>query len=155
MTTSARNALRVAGLAGVAMLILSSPLPGQSSFCAFEVNVRFPNGRPVARITVAAVEDGKQELSEAVPDKNGVARICDAPLEAPFFSGRQADGRPLGGVFAGMSLSAFQQVTVIHEFMHWMRIVGLDANDQQYTLPNATTVTGTAGIYDEIKRKCL
>jgi hypothetical protein len=64
------------------MLTLSSSLPGQSSFCAFEVNVRFPNGRPAARIPVATVEDGKQEISEAVTDKNGVARICDAPLEA-------------------------------------------------------------------------
>lgn len=54
-----------------------------------------------------------------------------------------------------MSTSSYQQLIIIHEFMHYMGIVGPDDNNQTYTLPNGDKVTGSAGISAEIKKDCF
>jgi RHS repeat-associated protein len=71
-----------------------------------------------------------------------------------FFTGL-VDGKPLGGFAAGMSLTDFQQLVIIHEFLHWDDIAGPDASGQKYTLPNGDKVKGSAGISKEIKTKCF
>jgi hypothetical protein len=58
------------------------PLCGQATaYCAFEVNVRAPDGRPIAKLPVALIRNDKTTFSESTTDAKGVARICDAPLE--------------------------------------------------------------------------
>jgi hypothetical protein len=71
-----------------------------------------------------------------------------------FFTG-QVNGQPLGGWASGMSLQDIQQVMVIHEFMHFMNIVGADDDGQQYVLPNGDKVSGSQGISQEIRKKCF
>ena len=76
-----------------------------------------------------------------------------------FFSGQaqRTDGSygPLGGFAQGLSLSAFDNLTIVHEFMHQLGIVGEDNKGQTYTLPNGDTATGSAGISQEVRDKCL
>ena len=80
---------------------------------------------------------------------------------ARFFHGAQAKTTSgtlrasLGGWAQGLSLSAFDQATVIHEFMHQLGIAGADTSGQTYTLPNGDTVTGSNGISQEVRDKCL
>ncbi len=95
---------------------------------------------------------GKPNVAADTTDTFGLIRIFDG---GPFFSGKTSTGQPLGGAFQGMSLSTFQQLTIIHEFMHWMGIVGPDDANQSYTLPNGDKVTGTDGISAEIRKKCF
>jgi RHS repeat-associated protein len=71
-----------------------------------------------------------------------------------FFTG-QVNGQPLVGFAAGMTLPDFQQLVVIHEFMHWMGIVGDDDKNQVYTLPNGDQVKGSMGISAEVKKDCF
>jgi hypothetical protein len=64
-------------------LILSavSPANSQVVYCAFEVTIKNPTGHPVAKIPVALVGQAKTTFSQAISDVNGVARLCDAPME--------------------------------------------------------------------------
>jgi RHS repeat-associated protein len=71
-----------------------------------------------------------------------------------FFTG-QINGHPLGGFASGMTLTGFQQLVIIHEFLHWDNIVGSDNAGQKYTLPNGDTVRGSNGISQEVKNKCF
>jgi hypothetical protein len=61
---------------------LSLPLAGQgAAYCAFEVRVRTPAGSPVANLPVALIRSEQTTLSETRTNGDGLARICDAPLE--------------------------------------------------------------------------
>jgi hypothetical protein len=53
----------------------------EPTFCAFEVKVSTPSGAPAANTPVALVRGHRTTLSETATDVNGVARICDTPLE--------------------------------------------------------------------------
>jgi hypothetical protein len=47
---------------------------------------------------------------------------------------------------------------VIHEFMHWMGIVGPDSrnySNQEYTLPNGTRVRGSIAVSEEVRKQCF
>jgi hypothetical protein len=48
-------------------------------YCAFEVRVKKPSGLPFAKTPVGIVDKGK-DITTAVTDANGVARLCDAPV---------------------------------------------------------------------------
>jgi hypothetical protein len=64
------------------------------------------------------------------------------------------NGQALGGAFSGLNLGQAQELMMIHEFLHWEGL-GADDAGQQYTLPNGDTVTGSAGISDEVRKKCF
>jgi hypothetical protein len=81
-----------------------------------------------------------------------------------FFTGQAqtASGSyvPLGGWAQGLSLSAFDEAVIIHEFMHQLGIVGQDTPGSNgitptYTLPSGDTVTGSAAISAEVVKNCL
>jgi hypothetical protein len=57
------------------------PIAAESTYCAFEVKVASPSGTPVAGVTVALIRGHKTTFSETRTDVNGIARLCDAPLE--------------------------------------------------------------------------
>ena len=48
-------------------------------YCAYEVSVKKPSGLPFAKTPVGVVDNGVQ-ISGAITDAKGVARICDAPV---------------------------------------------------------------------------
>lgn len=108
--------------------------------------------------------DGQSASGPNVPaettDTFGTIRIFAG---GAFFTGLDGNGKNFlaanaGGPFAGMSLAGFEQLVVIHEFMHWMGIVGPDGGDfsnQRYTLPNGDVVTGSIGISQEVRNKCF
>jgi RHS repeat-associated protein len=83
----------------------------------------------------------------------------------PFFTGQAAIKDPNGnytgaygslvGFATGMSLSDFQELTIIHEFMHQKGIVGTDSGGESYTLPNGDTVSGSQGISLDVRDKCF
>jgi hypothetical protein len=70
-----------------------------------------------------------------------------------FFTGTLNE-RPLGGAFTGLSLNQAQELIMIHEFLHWEG-VGPDNPNQQITLANGTTVTGSAGVSEEVRKRCF
>ncbi len=75
-----------------------------------------------------------------------------------FFSGLDASGRPLSehAEFSGMDIFTIQRAVLVHEFLHFMGIVGEDSERQIYTLPNGqVTGPGSAGISDTVKRNCF
>jgi len=81
-----------------------------------------------------------------------------------FFTGQAQTSSgayaPLGGWAQGLGLTAFDQTTIIHEFMHQVGIVGQDTPGANgvtptYTLPNGDTVTGSAAISSEVVKNCL
>jgi RHS repeat-associated protein len=71
----------------------------------------------------------------------------------PFFTGT-SNGQPLSGPFQGLTLPQVQELTIIHEFLHWEGL-GPDNAGQTYTLPNGDTVTGSLGISQEVRNKCF
>src|SRR5258708_27031060 len=50
-------------------------------YCAYEVKVSTPLGRPISNLPVAMMTRSKELFFETRTDETGVARICDAPLE--------------------------------------------------------------------------
>ena len=55
-----------------------------------------------------------------------------------------------------LGLSSIQELMVIHEFMHWMGIVGPDkAGTEQYNLPNGQTVIGSNGVSQAVRDNCF
>src|SRR5579884_1741359 len=64
-------------------------------------------------------------------------------LGGSFFTGT-VNGRALGGFASGMPLAAFQQLVILHEFLHWTGIAGPDNRDQKITFPNGQTARGSA-----------
>jgi hypothetical protein len=53
----------------------------RSTYCAFEVKVATPAGAAISNIAVYLVRNMRTTLYSATTDANGIARICDAPLE--------------------------------------------------------------------------
>jgi hypothetical protein len=81
---------------------------------------------------------------------NGIVYVVS---NSAFFTG-QINGHPIGGFASGMTLADFQQLVIIHEFLHWQG-VGPDSSGQKYTLPNGDKVKGSTGISKEVKQKCF
>jgi hypothetical protein len=54
----------------------------QDTYCAFEVKVSTPSGAPVVGAHVAMLRGDMSTFSETTTAANGVARLCDAPMEA-------------------------------------------------------------------------
>lgn len=73
-----------------------------------------------------------------------------------FFTGTN-NGQPLSAApFSGLSLPLLRDLMIIHEFMHYMGIVGPDASGtEQYILPNGMIVTGSLGISQAIRDNCF
>lgn len=51
------------------------------NYCSFEVKVRTPSGSPVVNVPVAMIKRHTVAISETKTTENGLARLCDAPLE--------------------------------------------------------------------------
>jgi len=51
----------------------------QAAYCAFEVTVRSPRGEAIAGATVSELAMGGKIIGSSVTDRQGIARICDAP----------------------------------------------------------------------------
>lgn len=54
---------------------------GESVYCAFEVKVTTPSGTPRPKVPVLLIRQNTT-FSETATDANGLARLCDAPLQA-------------------------------------------------------------------------
>jgi hypothetical protein len=65
------------------------------------------------------------------------------------------NGQLLGGPFSGMPLPQEQQLMVIHEFLHWTGVAGADNNGQRIRFPNGDVVNGSAGVSQEVRKKCF
>ena len=50
-----------------------------TGYCAFEIRVSNPDGRPAAKIPAGLSKDG-HSLFESLTDEHGVVRICDSPV---------------------------------------------------------------------------
>lgn len=53
---------------------------GEPAYCAFEVKVSAPSGRPMRNVPVVLLRVQKDVVFETVTDGNGIAKICDVPL---------------------------------------------------------------------------
>lgn len=73
--------IRLVFIVASALTLVCFSANAQSTYCAFEVLVRSPSGKPVTGVTVALIRRSKAIFSESVTDAQGVARLCDAPLE--------------------------------------------------------------------------
>ena len=89
MITASSERISRVGLIGalrslfLSLLALLSPLfAQQASYCAFEVLVKSPSGAPVPNVPVIMVKNHTTTFSQTTTAANGVARLCDAPLEA-------------------------------------------------------------------------
>jgi hypothetical protein len=71
---------RMLMLAGFSVPFISFAV-AQDTYCAFEVTVRSPSGIPMSEVPVALIRGHKATFYETTTDANGVARVCDAPLE--------------------------------------------------------------------------
>jgi hypothetical protein len=65
------------------------------------------------------------------------------------------NGKPLGGAFQGLLQGQTQELMIIHEMLHWLGLVGADNKQQQITLPNGQTVTGSDGVSDAVRKACF
>ena len=54
-----------------------------------------------------------------------------------------------------MDMGKIQESMIIHEFMHYMGIVGPDREGQEYRLPNGQRVRGSSGISEAVKENCF
>jgi len=92
MTVSSRRAgpgiaLNNAAMAIVLILmgfpgLFISPAEGETTYCAFEVKVSAPSGVPIDKVPVVMIRGDRTTFFETATTANGVARICDAPLES-------------------------------------------------------------------------
>ncbi len=55
---------------------------GEIAYCAFEVKVTTAAGTPRPNVPVFLIREHKTTFSDATTDESGLARLCDAPLEA-------------------------------------------------------------------------
>jgi hypothetical protein len=83
--TSRRRSCKIPGL--VLLLFGLPALPTalaaeDATYCAFEVVVRKPSGAAAPNVPVTLVQRHEEMYSQANTDARGVARLCDAPLEA-------------------------------------------------------------------------
>lgn len=70
----------------ITICILSVPYArAQEPYCAFEVHVATPAGKPVPGVPVAMLRADKTTYSNTASGLDGVARICDAPLQTVNF----------------------------------------------------------------------
>jgi hypothetical protein len=68
-------------LVAIALYAVSVPVAsGQTPYCALEVTVRSPSGHKMPGIPVLIGQGNKSVFAETKTGKNGIARICDAPL---------------------------------------------------------------------------
>ncbi len=51
----------------------------QQEYCAFEVIVKSPRNEPVSGVAVDMIDEDGKEFDSVITDKNGIARLCDAP----------------------------------------------------------------------------
>jgi hypothetical protein len=72
---------RVAVVIGF-LAVCAPPAAAQSTYCAFEVKVSTPSGAPRSKVPVLLIREHKTTFSETNTDASGLARLCDAPLEA-------------------------------------------------------------------------
>jgi hypothetical protein len=72
-------------LFAMALITLLAPLPAtgqsQAEYCAFEVAVKSPDGKPVVGTGAVLTRDGRI-VGTAITSDAGIARICDAPFGA-------------------------------------------------------------------------
>jgi hypothetical protein len=64
--------------------LLTSSAKAQENYCAFEVHVNSPVGKPVSGVPVALLRSDKTTYVESVTGADGTARLCDAPLQTVF-----------------------------------------------------------------------
>jgi len=53
----------------------------QEEYCAFEVHVTSPSGKPVSRVTVSELLHNGSVFDTAITDDHGVTRLCNAPTD--------------------------------------------------------------------------
>src|SRR5262249_8726238 len=53
----------------------------QQPYCAFEVRVDAPSGKPAPGVPVALLRTDKTTYSNATTGSDGIARMCDSPLQ--------------------------------------------------------------------------
>lgn len=87
-----------------------------------------------------------------VPDNQDVIIFIQ---DRTFFTGVGPDYKPLGGAFAGLDTAQVDDLIVIHEFMHYIGMIGPDNANQTYTLANGTTVHGSMGLSQAIRDNCF
>jgi RHS repeat-associated protein len=104
---------------------------------------------------VRVLPQGSSNLPATVPAETTAAYGYTYVVQGGSFFTNTMAGQPLGGAFSGLSTSQTQDVILIHEFMHYLGLVGDDNAGQQYTFANGDTVTGSNGISQEIRTHCL
>jgi hypothetical protein len=75
--------MRAAVLVLMGFLFAGVPIvAAESTYCAFEIKVITKSGAPRSQVPVILVRGHNSTFLETHSDANGVARLCDAPLEA-------------------------------------------------------------------------
>jgi hypothetical protein len=69
----------------VALIAIAACLPtciAEQAYCAFEVKVTSSHGKPRSGVPVVVVQNRTTTFLQGITDANGLARLCDAPLES-------------------------------------------------------------------------
>ncbi len=75
--------MRAAIITLIGLLASCTPYSAaESTYCAFEVKVTSASGTPRAKVPVQLVRGHTTSLLETSTGANGIARLCDSPLEA-------------------------------------------------------------------------
>ena len=76
-----------------------------------------------------------------------------------FFDGMLSTGGQISNSagFSRMSLAQVQEAVIIHEFLHYMGVVGPDAGQAipSYTLPNGRVVRGSEQVSEAVRDACF
>ncbi|MEJ1931698.1 RHS repeat-associated core domain-containing protein, partial [Nostoc sp. NIES-2111] len=73
-----------------------------------------------------------------------------------FFTGTDREGNPISSSWAsGLSRDEFQDVILIHEYLHMLGIAGADDKGQTIKFPDGTSVIGTDGISQLVRNRCI
>jgi hypothetical protein len=88
----------------------------------------------------------------------GSSGIIEIAANRYFVTGILANGQSLSstpGAFNGLSLLQSDELILIHELLHLTGVIGSDSSNQTINLPNGDTVTGSAGVSNEVRTDCI
>ncbi|QOY91370.1 RHS repeat-associated core domain-containing protein [Paludibaculum fermentans] len=147
----------VAGVRAQSSSLLRSNTDCAGLFGAFSDSAaQFMDQVPIVLISSAAVPDAKPGTGGFTSHDSGGAIFLFT--NRYFFTNLLENGTPATSapVFNGLSMNEMQQTILIHELLHWIGVVGADADpNQQITLPSGETVSGSEGVTMAVKSHCF
>jgi hypothetical protein len=113
-----------------------------------------PNQSRIRLIDSSQLDSGNESIPAFTTGTFGIIYVV---ANGGFFTGKQ-NGVVMSNQspWQGLSMSAIQESVLIHEFMHFMGVVGPDRDpNSRHSLPNGHTVNGSMGISHAVRDSCF